>query len=115
MSRDKVYLKDVLTAMLDVVAYLDDMTVEALLADRKTAASIYWNLGVMGEATKRIPMSLRDDHPEIPWKLMAGMRDKLIHGYNEIDTEQVHGAVVDVIPPLIPKIEAIIASLPDPE
>jgi uncharacterized protein with HEPN domain len=69
----------------------------------------------MGEATKRLSTSLRDAHPEIPWRKMAGMRDLLIHVYDEIELDQVYDAVTQVIPPLIPKIEALIQTLPDPE
>jgi uncharacterized protein with HEPN domain len=46
---------------------------------------------------------------------MAGMRDRLIHGYDKLDLDKVYDAVTQVIPPLIPKIEAIVETLPDPE
>ena len=112
---DKAYVDDVLEAMRDVIAFLGDMTYDAFVADEKTAAAIYWKLEIIGEATKRLSNALRDAHPEIPWKKMAGMRDKLIHGYDEIELVQVYNAVTEVIPPLIPIIEAILVSLPDPE
>jgi len=115
MGKDKAYADDVLSAMRDVVAYLGDMGFEALVADEKTADAIHRKLEIMGEATKRLSKALRDAHPEIPWKNMAGMRNKLIHGYDEIELDQVYDAVTQVIPPLIPKIEAIVRALPDPE
>ena len=47
--------------------------------------------------------------------VLQAMRDKLIHGYDEIELDQVYDAVTQVIPPLIPKIEAILQAIPDPE
>lgn len=115
MSKDKATADDVLNAMRDAVTFLGDMTFEAFVADEKTAAAILWKLEVMGEATKRLSMALRLAHPDIPWAKMAGMRDKLIHGYDRIDPELVYDAVTKAIPPVIPQIEAMIQTLPDPE
>lgn len=115
MNKDKAYVDDVLNAMRDVVTYVGDMRLEAFAADRMKVDAIHRKLEIMGEATKRLSAALRDAHPEIPWKKMAGMRDKLIHGYDEIELDEVFNAVTVVIPPLIPKVEAILNALLDPD
>lgn len=113
MNKDKAYVADVLGGMRSVVAYLGDLSFAAFVSDRKTVDAIHRQLEIMGEATKRLSPTLRNAHPEIPWKKMAGMRDRLIHGYDEIELDQVYDTVLAVIPPLIPCVEAILNSLPD--
>ena len=115
MNKDKAYVEDVLNALRSVVAYQDGMSYEVFAADAKTVDAIHRQLEIMGEAAKRLTPALRDAHPEIPWKKMAGMRDKLIHGYDEIEPDQVYTTVTQVIPPLIPKVEALLNSMPDLE
>jgi uncharacterized protein with HEPN domain len=62
----------------------------------------------MGEAAKRISDTFKEKHPEVPWKDMAGMRDKLIHGYIDVDLNIVYQTVAVDIPNLLPVIEKII-------
>jgi uncharacterized protein with HEPN domain len=61
----------------------------AFLDDIKTQSSVLHQLMVLGEAVKRLSDGFRTRHHEIPWSLMAGMRDKLIHGYGIVDLEEV--------------------------
>jgi uncharacterized protein with HEPN domain len=66
-------------------------------------------LEIIGEATKRLPESLRNKYSEIPWKDMAGMRDRIIHGYDAVNLEIVWTTVKTRIPELKPKIQRILA------
>ena len=61
----------------------------------------------MGEATKRISDTYKEKHPEVPWKDMAGMGDKLIHDYIDVDLNIVYQTVAVDIPNLLPVIEKI--------
>jgi len=65
----------------------------------------------MGEAVKKIPHEIRDKYPEIPWRYIAGMRDKLIHEYHGIDLEIVWEVVKTEIPPLKSKFETILRDM----
>jgi uncharacterized protein with HEPN domain len=115
MKTDKACLQDILAAMRSAMTFVGDRTLEQFIADDLVSAGVERRIEIMGEATKRLSMSLREAHPEIPWSKMAGMRDLLIHAYDDIELEVVYNAVTQVIPPLIPKIEAIVRALPDPE
>ena len=81
---------------------------EAFAADKKTINAVIRSLEVLGEAAKRIPANVRKKYPQIPWKRMAGMRDKLIHEYAGVDIEIVWGVVREELPPLVPRIEKIV-------
>ncbi|MGH9855939.1 MAG: HepT-like ribonuclease domain-containing protein, partial [Blastocatellia bacterium] len=75
------YLADILDAIGKVSRFIEGLTFEEFAQDDKTVFAVVRGLEIIGEATKQIPSSVRDSCPEIPWREMAGMRDKLTHGY----------------------------------
>lgn len=89
MWRDDVTLLDVEKAGRLVVTFVDGMTKDTYLDDIKTQSSVLYQLTVLGEAVKRLSQDLRAQHSEIPWALIAGMRDHLIHGYDIVDWDEV--------------------------
>jgi len=82
MGRDfRVYLDDILESIRNIEEYTRGFTFEEFVKDRKTVDAVIRNFEILGEAAKRIPEKVRREHPEIPWKDMVGMRDRLIHEY----------------------------------
>ena len=85
MKKDEVYLKHIRDAVLAIGAFTDGLIYEEFLEDRLVQNGVIRELEIIGEATKNLSSNFRNSHPEIPWKDMAGMRDKLIHGYMMVD------------------------------
>jgi uncharacterized protein with HEPN domain len=89
MSRDRAVLLDMLTAAERIIEFRQGMDRDGFLDDFKTQAAVLHQLMVLGEATKRLSDETRAAAPEIPWRLIAGMRDNLIHEYDDVDLEEV--------------------------
>ncbi len=112
MKRDyRDYFQDIIDSINDIEAFTKGMSFEAFVDDRKTTNAVIRSIEVVGEATKNIPKSIRDKHPSIPWKKMAGMRDKLIHEYFGVDLEILWKTAKEDIPSLNSLIQEVLKGL----
>ena len=105
------YILDILSSIQEIEEFVEGIDFEKFVRDRKTINAVIRSLEVMGEAAKKIPSKIRYKYPEIPWKYIAGMRDKLIHEYHGVDLEIVWEVIEKEIPPLKPKFEKILEEL----
>jgi len=97
MSRDAATVDDILAAASRIDRFVTGLNRETFINDEKTRSAILHELLVVGEASKRLSDAFRSAIPDIPWRAMAGMRDKLIHAYDAVDLEEVwRTATVDV-------------------
>jgi uncharacterized protein with HEPN domain len=103
---DRDLLGDILEALRRARSYIAGQSYEQFLEDTKTQDAVIRTLEILGEATKRLSPSLRESHPEIPWKSMAGVRDKLIHDYFGVNFDIVWQIVQDQLPALAEQIAA---------
>ena len=102
------YVEDILDAMSKAEILLEDVTFEQFETDFRTNYAVVRALEIMGEAAKRLPDSLREKYPDIPWRGMAGMRDRIIHAYDTVDLEIVWDVVKKDIPTIKPRIRQIL-------
>ena len=102
------YVEDIIKAMDDALTFIEGVSYEEFLKDRKTVYAVIRTLEIIGEATKNIPSKVKGRYEEIPWKEMAGMRDKMIHGYSGVDLKRVWSTVNKDIPDLKPRFEKIL-------
>ena len=106
------YLEDICNAARKALLFVEGVAYEDFLADDKTVYAVIRALEIVGEASKRIPQDLRDRYPQIPWRSMAGIRDKLIHDYVSVNLEVVWKTLTEDLPPLLPMIERVIDETP---
>jgi uncharacterized protein with HEPN domain len=101
------YVQDILNSMEEVEEFTKGITHNEFVNDRKTVNAVIRSLEVLGEAAKKIPERIKTKYPQVPWKRMSGMRDKLIHEYFGVDLEKVWLVVKEELPPIKPFIQQL--------
>lgn len=104
----KLYVSDIISAIDSIQEFVAGMDLAAFQADDKTASAVMRKLEIIGEAAKQIPDSMRQSYSQIPWKEMAGMRDKLIHFYFGIDYGLVWKTIKERLPHIKPELEKVL-------
>lgn len=106
---------DVLRHILDELEYLARtaavLDMGAFLRDEDRRRAFVRSLEIVGEAAKRLPPEVRAEAAEIDWRAMAGMRDRLIHGYFAVDYELVWDVVVSEVPSLRVQVRSLLDRL----
>lgn len=107
----QVYLEDIIDAINSIEEYTRGLTYDAFMKDRRTVDAVIRNFEIIGEATKHIPERTRKEYPKVPWKDMAGMRDKLIHGYFGVQLDVVWKTVKERLPAVQSSVEEALAKM----
>ena len=101
MGRDSEYLIDIVASARLVLTYVEGVRREEFLKDTRLQDSVIRRLGIIGEAAGRLSPEFRERHSEIPWSAMTGMRNRMIHGYDDIDMDIVWNTSQESIPSLL--------------
>ena len=105
------YIEDIINAMEKSTNFIKDLSYKKFIQDDKTVFAVVRALEIIGEAVKSTPNNLRKKYPEIPWKDMAGMRDKVIHEYFGVKLSLVWKTVKEEMPPLKPLFEKMLREM----
>jgi len=100
-SRNSVtFLQDIIEAIEDIECFTKQVDFEEFSKNKEKIYAVQKAIELMGEAVKNIPDSIRDKYSYIPWRNIAGMRDKLSHQYWKVDLEVIWKVVEDNLPEL---------------
>ncbi len=94
------YLNDIIQAINSIEKFVEMIDFESFQQDDKTSSAVVRKFEIIGEATKNIPPHMRKSYPHVPWKEMAGMRDRLIHAYFGVDYHLVWRTIKERLPQL---------------
>ncbi len=108
---DSVYLRHILDAIGQIEEYVADMDQTAFMNTRLVQDAVIRQFEIIGEATKNLSWDIKERSTDIPWKDMAGMRDKLIHQYFGVDIAAVWATIAQDLPSLKRDINDILASI----
>lgn len=110
-NENSVRLKHILDAIVTIEIYLRDVDEAKFGQDKLRQDGVIRQLEIIGEATKNLTSELREENPQIPWRKVAGIRDRLAHGYYQISLKIVWDAVQNNLPDLKTEVTKILENL----
>jgi len=111
MRDPTLYLKDILNAIEAIERFTEGIDYEAFRQDDMRSSAVIRKFEIIGEAAKHIPDPIKQEYPDIPWRSMAGFRDRLIHFYFGIKYELVWETIRVELPRIKPKLKQILQEL----
>ena len=108
MRREFLILSELRDAAIAARDLVGDLSAPDINADPMRRAALLWQFTVVGEAATQIPDGIRDANPQIPWRAASRMRNRIVHGYWDIDVETLVATAADDLPAMIAELEALI-------
>ena len=108
---EKLFVNDILLFCEHIAEYIHGVDKNSFLSNRMLQDALVRKIEIIGEAVKNISTETREKYPQIAWKEIAGMRDKIVHGYFNVDLDIVWKTVTQFIPKLKPEIEKILETI----
>lgn len=115
MRRDLLLLREMRDAAVAIRDLVGDRSADQVEADTVRRAALLWHFTVLGEAASQVPSETRDSRPEIAWRAATRLRNRIVHGYWNIDVETLVATAADDLPLMITQVEAAITALQEPE
>lgn len=107
MSRDAAHVLDILHSARLALSFVSGMSKAEFEQDLKTQSAVLYRLTIVGEATKRVTHAYREQHPEVPWRKMAGARDRVVHEYDRVNRDRVWEILEEDLPALVAALEPL--------
>ena len=107
-TRDwKIHIRDMIGFCEDVLKYTDGVERSALFSDDMRLDGTLRKIALIGESITRVPQEIRDANPRIPWGDIIGSRNRIIHGYDQIDEDVIWEIIQTSVPDLLPKLREL--------
>lgn len=103
-----LYIEDMIDCGRKILSYVEGMTQAAFLADSRTYDAVLRNLELIGEAATHIPIEVRELHPQIAWRSIIGVRNRIAHGYMGIDDDVVWDIIQNDVSRLLPNLQRML-------
>jgi len=107
-ERDRAYLQDMLDAAREAISFAEGQSLSALESDRKLALPLVQEMAIIGEAAGRVSREVTQQATGIPWPQIVSMRNRLLHGYREVDFEVVWKTVTGDLPALMAELKRLL-------
>ncbi|MGB8019750.1 MAG: HepT-like ribonuclease domain-containing protein [Candidatus Nanopelagicales bacterium] len=111
MRRELLLLREMRDAAVAIRDLVGNRTAEEVDADAVRRSALLWHFTVLGEAASQIPVETKDAHPEIAWRAATRLRNRIVHGYWDIDVETLVATAVDDLPRMIGQLEDAFSTL----
>lgn len=112
MKRDyRLFIEDIMDCIEKIEQFVGDLSFDEFVKDDKTSSAVVRKLEIIGEATKNIPMYIREKYEDLPWNDMAKMRDKIIHAYFGINYKIIWNVIKERLPEIKPTIRQILKEI----
>jgi uncharacterized protein with HEPN domain len=103
----RFYIDDMIASAEKVIAYTNGMDQERFVASGLNYDATVRNLELIGEAATRVPEAVRAAHPQVPWRLVIALRNRVIHGYLGIDNDTLWSIVASDVPALLTQLRSV--------
>ena len=107
-GKDRIILQKISTYIDDVMQYVDGFSFEDFMADKKTLSACAFSVSQIGELVKEISGDTQEKYDYIPWKSIRGMRNKIVHDYENIDLAVLWGTITKSLPELAKQIDGVL-------
>ena len=111
MRRELLLLRQMRDAAIAIRELIGDRSAEQVEADPLRRSALLWHFTVLGEASSQVPSETKDSHPEIAWSAATRLRNRIVHGYWDIDVETLVATAADDLPQLITQLDSAITTL----
>jgi uncharacterized protein with HEPN domain len=115
MRRELLLLREMRDAAVAIRELAGDRSAEQVEADTLRRSALLWHFTVLGEAASQVPSETKDSHPKIAWRAATRLRNRIVHGYWDIDVETLVATAADDLPQMIVRLESAITTLQQPD
>lgn len=111
MRRELLLLREMIGAAERIREVIGDREVDDLQADALRREAVLWNYTVLGEASSQVPVEVKSTHPRVRWEQATRLRNRIVHGYWNIDLHVLHATAKDDLPIMIDQLTAALATM----